>query len=685
MQHGEEFYRRILNIIPTGFAYCRFCEESETEGDFEILDLNQPLASFFEQTSQDLIGKRFIQVKNINLDWLKDIIKHLKKTLTKEEPFQYAAWSNVTNKWFRVESYLESEDYFTLIISETVYTQKTAHLNFQDSYSQNNLSENQISGIVEQNRCLMVELLTDDKAIDQVLFNIAKSIEDEYEGAYCSILLLDMPSQSLKHGAAPSLPEFYNKAFDGLKIDCDGISSGISLFSDKRIIVENLFSNPSWNQFYPLAKKAGLVSCWSEPILSNRGLQGIICVYHRHPHIPFSDEIDLIKFSAELVRLTLERKRSDDLIKEKEERFRNVVENSQAGYFYINHKGYFKFVNNSWLRIHKYDYLNEILGKHYSEVISEIDLDKFTQLFERILNRSSNISGEFMWKCKDGTIGYHTLSANPVIKSGKVTGIEGFIIDITNFREAINSLTISEKKLRESNESKDKFFSIIAHDLKTPFTGLLGFSHLLIEKAENSEYLKVKQYSQIIYDSAHSCHLLLDNLLQWSRAQSGSIQHNPEVFRLNEIVSETIKTASISLLAKKIKLENHIKKDIIVYADPKMISTILRNLLSNAMKFTPREGCVTINYELFDQEVRVSVSDTGVGFSPEKIQKIFNSNITLTTPGTGNEQGTGLGLMICREFISINQGKLWVESIEGKGSTFNFTVPRYPSEYEIDE
>jgi PAS domain S-box-containing protein len=681
MQQNEDFYKRILQHIHTGFAFCKFHSTPDRKTDFDILDVNQPFADLFGKFTQDIVGKRFSELKNNCSDRIEKSIVNLILRSDSKEPVSRIVTSGTDDLWVTMTLVKESEEFFSILIDKTS--------NFQASGNTIDAGEDsrkQKLIVREQNRRLMLEMLAEGKPIDHVLFYIAKSIEDEHEEVLCSILVFDKTTQSLKHIAAPSLPEFYNKFVDGLPVDYQSDSSGKSIFSNKRNIVEDISADPVWKDILPLAKKAGVSACWSEPILAANGnILGVISLYHRHPHYPAPDEIDSVEFSIELARIAIEKKSSDDQLTERVGRFRNMVESSQAGYFYIDNKGYFKFVNHSWLMIYKYDYLNEIIGKHYSMVIPEHDLWNFTQSFERMLKRNTGGSGEFLHKCKDGTIGYHTLSANPVMKSGKVMGIEGFIIDISSYREAITSLTISEKKLRELNESKDKFLSIIAHDLKTPFTGILGFSYLLIGKAENSDFAKVKQYSQIIYDSAHSCHLLLDNLLQWSRAQAGSIDYNPEVFRINDILNETIRTASISLLSKRIVLENLVQKDIIVYADQKMISTVLRNLISNAMKFTRREGIITVNYELSDHQIQISITDTGIGLSPEKIEKLFGSQVKLTTPGTGNEHGTGLGLMICREFIGMNKGNLWVESEEGKGSTFYFTVPRYPSGFEIDE
>ena len=241
---------------------------------------------------------------------------------------------------------------------------------------------------------------------------------------------------------------------------------------------------------------------------------------------------------------------------------------------------------------------------------------------------------------------------------------------------AINKISKSEEDFKELNATKDKFFSIVAHDLKAPFNSLLGFSEILVKKAEQYDKEKIKQYSIIINTSAHDLFNLAENLLHWARCQSGNVQYNPKKVDLKKLVINIIYTLEISAKKKNITVYLEIPKNTYVYADANIISTVLRNLLSNALKFTEKGGKVSITCVEKDNSVEVSVVDTGIGISEENIKKLFILENQYTTRGTFDEKGTGLGLIICKEFIERSGGKIWVESESGKGSNFRFTLPK---------
>ena len=241
---------------------------------------------------------------------------------------------------------------------------------------------------------------------------------------------------------------------------------------------------------------------------------------------------------------------------------------------------------------------------------------------------------------------------------------------------AINKISKSEEDLKELNATKDKFFSIIAHDLKAPFNSLIGFSEILVEKSEQYDREKIKQYSIIINTSAHDLFNLAENLLHWARCQSDKIKPNPKKIDLNELVVNIIYIVEISAKKKNIIVYPEIPENTYVYVDVNIISTVIRNLLSNALKFTEKGGKVTITSVEKDNLVEVSVVDTGIGISQENIKKLFILDNQYTTKGTFDEKGTGLGLIICKEFIEKSGGKIWVESESGKGSNFKFTLPK---------
>jgi len=235
------------------------------------------------------------------------------------------------------------------------------------------------------------------------------------------------------------------------------------------------------------------------------------------------------------------------------------------------------------------------------------------------------------------------------------------------------------KELEVLNATKDKFFAIIAHDLRNPFSTVLGLSELLAREFENFDSDRLKEFINQIYKYSNNTFNLLENLLQWSMVQTGRMPLRPKVVNLFEVVIENIELLRGNATNKQITLIGPEEGEWFSYVDVNMITTVVRNLISNAIKFTEVGGLVEIKFEQDDRFVTVSVSDSGVGISASDLSKLFKLDSNPTTIGTSQEKGTGLGLILCKEFVERNGGKVWVESTLGKGTTFRFTAPRINS------
>ncbi len=238
----------------------------------------------------------------------------------------------------------------------------------------------------------------------------------------------------------------------------------------------------------------------------------------------------------------------------------------------------------------------------------------------------------------------------------------------------------TERELREANLTKDKFFSILAHDLRNPFQGLIGFAGLLYNNIEELEFEKIKEFSQVIYEASEHAYSLLENLLQWARSQMGRIEWQPTEIDINKNVTEILDLLSTTAKKKQISLINETARGNTAYADENMFKTILRNLVFNALKFTPQNGKVTVSLGIKDDMLVVRVSDTGCGIREEDMDKLFRIDVHHSTQGTGEEKGTALGLILCKEFVERCGGTIWAESKVGEGSEFNFTLPFINSE-----
>ncbi|MCJ7552656.1 MAG: ATP-binding protein [Ignavibacteriaceae bacterium] len=238
-----------------------------------------------------------------------------------------------------------------------------------------------------------------------------------------------------------------------------------------------------------------------------------------------------------------------------------------------------------------------------------------------------------------------------------------------------DAIKVYAEQLKELNQTKDKFFSIIAHDLKSPFLGLLGLTDLIASGDEELSKAELVEYSKSIHDSASTLYRLIENLLKWAQMQRGSINYIPKEIELQKIAALCIETIKYNAIEKGIAIINDIPQSQKVFADDKMIYTVIRNLLTNAIKFTRREGRVVLRTKKMDNgQVEVSISDTGVGISAKEIKNLFKLEEKVSSKGTEGESGTGLGLLLCKEFVEKNGGKIWVESQEEKGSTFSFSL-----------
>ncbi|MCA9973231.1 MAG: hybrid sensor histidine kinase/response regulator [Anaerolineales bacterium] len=242
-------------------------------------------------------------------------------------------------------------------------------------------------------------------------------------------------------------------------------------------------------------------------------------------------------------------------------------------------------------------------------------------------------------------------------------------------------LQASNAALAQTNADKDKFLSILAHDLRGPFLPLLGSAELLVSRIESLSPAQIKDMSLGIYDSARRVLALLENLLEWGRLQMGHVELRPRRLELAQVVQLTLDLLAPTASAKNVALAGDVPPGIRVHADRHMLDFILRNLLTNAVKFTPSGGAVHVSAQVTsDDTAAVSVVDTGVGISPHILANLFQIGIHQTTPGTNNESGSGLGLILCREMVQRSGGDIAVHSVEDEGTTVTFTLPLAPDE-----
>jgi len=318
----------------------------------------------------------------------------------------------------------------------------------------------------------------------------------------------------------------------------------------------------------------------------------------------------------------------------------------------------------------------EVLGKNPRILKSGLTPeDTYDDLWKTII-KGETWRGEFINKTKFGKNLWESAVIFPLKNDrNEVINYIGILEDISEQKLMQELLEQNEQKLKENNKTKDKFFSIIAHDLKNPFGAILSLSELLDQNFSKYDDLKKKKIIHTISEGAKNTYSLLENLLTWARSQKGDIKFDSKILSLNKLISDNINLLTDMTAKKNIKVIFEPKDDIDVFADFNMINFILRNLLTNAVKFTPQCGEIKFTTEKIKKNIRFCIEDNGIGMNPEQLNSLFKVDQISSAKGTDNEPGTGLGLVLCKDFIDFHKGKIYAKSSIGKGSTFCVEIP----------
>ncbi|MDA3954095.1 MAG: PAS domain-containing sensor histidine kinase [Bacteroidales bacterium] len=362
-------------------------------------------------------------------------------------------------------------------------------------------------------------------------------------------------------------------------------------------------------------------------------------------------------------------------ISSREKHFRQIFQNLPLPYQTLDKNGIILDVNPSWIESMKYS-RDEIIGKNFTTLLTEKDQITFKENLTNFNTNDEICKNEFDLIKKNGTKIHVNFQGKVEYSNNfQIQGFHCVFTDITLQRKSEQKLIESELRLRELNATKDKFFSIIAHDLKNPFNDLIGFTQLLSMNIDKYDKSKIEQFINIIHQSSELAYNLLENLLDWSRSQTGTLNFEPEKISINNLINESIELLDSMAGNKNIQIYSEFESEFYAYADKNMVRTIIRNLISNAIKYTNQGGHINIVCSINNKKCKISVIDNGIGISAENISKIFKIDESYTTSGTEREKGTGLGLILCKEFIEKNNGKFYVNSTLEKGSTFTFTLP----------
>ncbi len=352
----------------------------------------------------------------------------------------------------------------------------------------------------------------------------------------------------------------------------------------------------------------------------------------------------------------------------------NLFDFSPIPYFTLDMDGMIKELNLSASKMLDID-RGKLIGKKLNTYIPLNEKDIFNSFIGTIFSSPVKHSCEVKVINKNQNI-FNVLLEGLELENTMETDrkCQVALIDLTEYKRVEDSLKETNEELKILNNTKDKFFSIIAHDLRRPFQSLLGYSELLSAEIETLSREEIQQFSEGLNENLKNLFSLLENLLNWSMMQRNMIDYKPVKLNLFDAVNKIKAISNQNAAEKEITLSNIVDTKTFVYADVDMLSSIVENLVMNAIKFTSIGGQIVISSENKDSFVEVTVRDTGIGIESEKLSELFNFNTLFSTEGTAGEKGTGLGLPLCKEFVERNEGKIRVESELRKGSKFIFTL-----------
>lgn len=406
-------------------------------------------------------------------------------------------------------------------------------------------------------------------------------------------------------------------------------------------------------------------------------------------------EIDQSQYAFVMMTEISEKKLAQEKLYESEERFRSITESIQDVFWMSDiHQNKVYYLSPAFEKI--WEISPEMVYNH-PECTAEMVVSEDKQIYLNSINNQENgleYNAEYRIKTPSGKIKYILDRGFPVYNNkNEFHRFSGVAKDITNEKLAqqrtlqINEelekmvklrteeLTNVNNRLNEEISTKDKFFSIIAHDLKNPFNSILVYSQMMQRNLENMDSQKLNKNLNGLIQSAENAYNLLENLLEWARSQTGRLLFQPEKIEIESLVNQTIESIATTAHHKQIIIENLPFPDTYVFADKNMTNTIIRNLLTNAIKYTHQGGLVLVSYKMNDVSAIISVTDTGVGMNTFQVENLFKIDKKVSMPGTDREQGTGLGLIVSKEFVQIQGGEITVKSEPQQGSTFTFSLP----------
>jgi PAS domain S-box-containing protein len=529
----------------------------------------------------------------------------------------------------------------------------------------------------ERFRGNLVQLLSSKESLASILNSIAVEIERAEPTMLCSIFLTDKGSHLLKIATAPSLPEFFKKAVNGIEIAMGSGTVGTAAFTGKRFIVEDIDTHAYWSSYKEFAKRAELKSCWAQPFHSASGrLLGAIAIYYRHLHTPAYVEVSMIEQAANLIGIAINKKRGEDALIESEKRFELAIEGADEGIWDMDlvtgqlyHSprmwqmlGYTEqelpTKRNAWNAITDPELIADFLNQstaHFRNPKKEV----------RAIGRMRHKNGSWRWILSQGRA-----SRN---ENGRAIRFTGTNTDITDRKQA-------EEDALAANRAKSEFLANMSHEIRTPMNGVVGMVDIL----QRTELSAVQHHMlETIQNSSVALLSILNDILDFSKIEAGKLEVETIPTYLREVVEDVTKLMLNIAIKKNVEISVFVDPTLPtwIFSDPTRLRQILFNLLGNALKFTAQEeGKVMLHVHPITNAdkkpcVQFRIIDNGIGMNEKVLASLFQAFTQADASTARKFGGTGLGLSITQRLVSLMHGKISARSTLGAGSIFFVELP----------
>lgn len=521
----------------------------------------------------------------------------------------------------------------------------------------------------------IIDAIASGTELHATLNTVALIIERLTPPAICTIHLLDPDGLHLRQGGAPSLPDSYNRVIDGAEIGPFAGSCGTAAFLRRLVIVEDIDSDPLWDDYRAYAAPLGLRACWSQPIFDDAGtVLGTFALYYRQAKSPDPVELELVDRMARLVRVALVQDRREKALIETDQKLRDYLAVSSDWLWEQDAEAQLTFASSNGVRVDA----GSLGGKSPMNMTPHGMTAVEVEAYRADLQAGRpfrNLRVEQMGRT--GELHYLNVSGMPIHDAnGQFRGYRGTAHDVTKQVAAEEESLRARVEAQDANRAKTEFLANISHELRTPLNAILGFSEIMEGALLGPLSDRYRQYAADIHQSGQYLHGLVTNILDLSRIEMGRVQLEEEVVRISELIDSSVNMLRMRADEEAVRLKADPLPDLPpVRCDRLRLQQALINLVTNAVKFTPKYGQVTVSARLTEDGIALSVADTGIGMRPEDIPRSLEAFRQIEPQLSRRHDGVGLGLALTKSLVELHGGHLELTSVLGEGTTATIHLP----------